>query len=601
MPRPQPVDRRFTLDLSPYIKRFSEQIDARWPALTKAQIDIISQRAIPQVGQHITADLRWSQNDLRILDQSDMSDPTKQHENTVSDPDFTSGKTLYKICLRVWHMFPTNIICPATGLVYGTQKAGAIQSNLIEMRWPKTFNETLIEVLVNSFWGYDFYLLVHAIKFTCICAVDDRRPWHPESHGDPFFEAFLACQERNPTASKREIIEPIEEELMSRLQWPSKAFKVFESIAEPYMAAKRKLGNDEDEYEDYEAPLAGELPWHLNTVRTEDLKRLLRALDMIETNTCFPLPSGAQKEIFIHARPQSKAAIRDEPSSTAAYAQLRKIALKGLRANALAYKKAWDKKSIVLQNVPKHPPSLREEQERGVQDSDHDGVDSDDGDSVLQGTQDRRHRASGTQTSYRRQHILSSEDEDDDDDNNVLQGTRHPHHIASATHESNSPSLLSLSRKRPLSYDGQNESNSNKRQCSHRVTRKVEQSLQKQYTSPEEALFRTQGESSRSRNPVWLNEEAGTTDMGETSHASIIVPILESPVADRPIATGSSDDPIQIEDNVEVEHADNTQAPQRYATDIESPEHLNSLDSNSTSRMPEAEDIGSLNRWLVLT
>ncbi|KAI0972198.1 hypothetical protein F4678DRAFT_460426 [Xylaria arbuscula] len=530
MPRAQHVDRPYTFDLNPYIERFSKLIDAQWPALTGAQIDTISQSVIPQVGQHIIADLTWSQDDLRMLDQgtSDMSDPTQQHEDTVPDPDPTSGKTLYKICLRVWHVFPTNIICPSTGLVYGTEKDQATQSKLFEMKWPKTFNEKLTEVLVNSFWDNDFYLLVSAIKFTCICAVDDRRRWDPESHGDPFFEAFLTCQERSPAASKRYIIAPIEQELKSRRKWPSKAFKIFKLIANPYMAARGEPGDNEDEDEEHEGPTPDELPWHLNTVRTSDLKRLLSALDAIETKCWSPLPSGAQKEIFIHARPQAKSFDRDEPSSTDAYVQL-------------------------------------QGQEQDVQDSDHLDVDFDDGDSVLQGTRGR-------------------------------------HHIASSTHESNSQSL-SLSRKRPLSDDGQHESNSNKRQCSHKDTREIGDSLEKQYISPEEAPLTTQRESSRSRNQVELNEDAGNADVGEASRASIIVPILEPQDADRAIATGSSNDPIQIDDDedvVKVKLTDDAQVAQGYASNMEDPDPLSS-DSRFSSPITEAEDDYPMGGWFSLT
>ncbi|KAI0456899.1 hypothetical protein F5B21DRAFT_521909 [Xylaria acuta] len=229
---------------------------AKWleehrPTLTAAQINTVCRRVIPQVGQQITADLKWSEDDIRIVNQR--ADPTSnadtQHEDMVADPGAETAQKLYKVCLRMWHRFPTEIICPNTGLVFGSEFEPDIQPKLVEMRWSRKFNEVLTKIVAHNAWGDEFHLMVAAIRFACICYGDDRRPWKFEAHGDPFFETFLLCQDKNPDTAKKDLFGVIEKRLKKQQQWPSKSFQIFKSIAS-ILGRKCHEDNDDDDNDD---------------------------------------------------------------------------------------------------------------------------------------------------------------------------------------------------------------------------------------------------------------------------------------------------------------------------------------------------------------
>ena len=81
---------------------------------------------------------------------------------SILDQGAETGQKLYKLCLRMWQVFPTEIICPGTGLVFGGNTEDHIQPKLIEMKWTRSFNEALSKVIVHSAWRNEFYLMVSA-------------------------------------------------------------------------------------------------------------------------------------------------------------------------------------------------------------------------------------------------------------------------------------------------------------------------------------------------------------------------------------------------------------------------------------------------------
>ncbi|KAI8953455.1 hypothetical protein F4801DRAFT_597644 [Xylaria longipes] len=326
----------FYLGNEAFIDGMAKWLDNERPTLKESQIQNICQRVIPRVGQQITASLKWSNGDINVVNQSadEASDTQLQHEDTVLDQGAETGQKLYKLCLRMWHVFPTEIICPGTGLVFGSNTDDNIQSKLIEMKWTRSFNDALS-------------------KFVCICNSDDRRPWKPEAHGDPFFEAFLHCQEEHPDAPKKDLLDVVEQRLKGQRQLPSRIFSIFQSIASTLTKSSRE--DIDDDYDEGLRNRAALEPWHLLTVRTRHLTRLVEALDNTHMRGVPTFcPSAAQLSLVTSARDGGKYHAKDAPTKKSAYKRLRKVALKGLRASAIAYKLAWDKEKTVIQDIPRY-------------------------------------------------------------------------------------------------------------------------------------------------------------------------------------------------------------------------------------------------------
>ncbi|KAI1349103.1 hypothetical protein F5Y01DRAFT_327777 [Xylaria sp. FL0043] len=428
----------------------AEKIDERWPSISEAEVDNIRQSIMPTAGQPITAGLRWSEDDLKVLNQSanELAVPEDQHEDTSKDPDKDSGRTLYKACLRVWHMLPTEIISPSVGLVFhGRAKTTRRPSKVLEMKWTHDFYEALLTVLVHSEWRNDLKLMISAIKFACVCSISRTERWIPEDHHDPFFGVFLACQARYRDCSRLEIFKAVESQLKDQHQWPSRLFEIFKSI------------DQQSSLRDLERQEVDGASQHLLWVRTADLTTVAKGLDnTVLPDNEFPLyPAELQRDFFVRSLPIGRSHNRDWPRSEEEYAQIRKIGLKYLRANAMAYQMAWDKKNVVFESLPSYPRSPAVEDEHG--DYAHDDDDDDD------------------------------DDDDTSEDDVVFLETRPRRHAALATQsESNSQfSSSSSTRKRALSEHGQQGSNT-KRQCSHQDARGVEELLKKKVTSPEEAM-----------------------------------------------------------------------------------------------------------------
>ncbi|TRX95171.1 hypothetical protein FHL15_003863 [Xylaria flabelliformis] len=280
------------------LKKMAEWLNSERPTLTESQIEAIRQRVIPQVGQHITASLNWSQDDIDIVNRAADQASDAQHED--------------------------------------------MPKKLIEMEWTIEFNEALSKVLVHNAWGNEFHLMVAAIRFICICTSGDRRPWKPKAYGDPFFEAFLYCQEENPEAPKSDLLDAVERRLENQRQLPSTTFRIFQSIVSTVNKAlilQRRLPE----------------PWQLLTVRTRHLSQLLECLDKINVHGV-PLfcPSETQLKIVMSAREGGIFRSKDAPTTRSDYVQLRRVALKGLRASGIAYKMAWDRENTVLQDIPRY-------------------------------------------------------------------------------------------------------------------------------------------------------------------------------------------------------------------------------------------------------
>ncbi|KAI0100185.1 hypothetical protein GGR51DRAFT_374743 [Nemania sp. FL0031] len=107
-------------------------------------------------------------------------------------------------------------------------------------------------------------------------------------------------------------------------------------------------------------------------VRTTQLNKLAEALDRLTNEMGSPifLPSKAQLKLFSEAREGGRWHAEEEPNTRQSYIRLHKAALKGLRANAIAYKLALDKENVVLQDVPKHARVLFGMEEEEDEDED---------------------------------------------------------------------------------------------------------------------------------------------------------------------------------------------------------------------------------------
>ncbi|KAI0546042.1 hypothetical protein F4679DRAFT_599081 [Xylaria curta] len=343
----------YYLDIKHHKEPMAKWLDSERPTLTDAQVKAICQKVTPQVNQQITASLKWSQSDIDILNRAACQASDAQHEDTVLDLGEETGPKLYKLCLRLWRMFPTEIICPGTGLVFGGNTEDHIQPKLIEMKWTRSFNEALSKILVHSAWGDEFYLMVSAIKFLCICASDDRRPWKLDASDNPFFEAFLHCQEQKPDAPKKDLLDAVEERLDNQGDLPSTTLAIFQSIASTVASSPRQDINED--YDDGLRNRPDPEPWHLLTVRTRHLALLADALDKTNVRG-MPLfcPAKAQLSLVTSALADGGRYAKDAPTNKSDYKWLRKVALKGLRASGIAYKMAWDTEMTVFRDIPRY-------------------------------------------------------------------------------------------------------------------------------------------------------------------------------------------------------------------------------------------------------
>ncbi|KAI0445394.1 hypothetical protein F4803DRAFT_571171 [Xylaria telfairii] len=355
-----------------FVDEMAEWLEDERPALTTTEIATLCRSVTPRVGQlittipqgdqqdgqQVTRDIKWSKDDIRIFNHG--ADADTQHEDTVADPGSETGQQLYKVCLRLWHRFPTEIICPNAGLVFGSDSDPSIQSKLVEMKWTRRFNDVLTKIVAHNAWAGNFHLMVAAIRFTCICYCDDRRHWKLEAHGDPFLETFLLSQRKNPGVAKQDLLDVISRRLKNRGQWPSKSFQIFKSIASVVSAATHKTSQEEGrENDELGQDSATSEPWHLLTVRTRHLRKLVEALDKT-TIDGYPAfhSSATQLMIVTQAQEDGKFNAKDAPVGIKSYVALRKAALKGLRACGLAYKKVWDEEMAIVTDIPQQLRSL---------------------------------------------------------------------------------------------------------------------------------------------------------------------------------------------------------------------------------------------------
>ncbi|KAI0879081.1 hypothetical protein GGS24DRAFT_496206 [Hypoxylon argillaceum] len=339
------------IDLDGYLDRVAESIE-NIPTLTDDQVQVICESVSPLVGQQITENLRWSVDDVETIQQISAQASAMLGE----DPGIETAQKLYKMCLRKWHRFPAEIICPGTGLVFAPDDTPDPQEGLTNMAWGRLFNSALTNIVVHAAWSNKFYLMVYAIRFVCICNSRDSRPWDLEAYGDPFFEAFLECQGEKPDVPKPELLGDIAQKLQERGQWPSRTYQIFHSIASTRQlqpgGRRRNVNYRPGRYD-------------LLTVRTRHLTSLATALDMVaEDGTIVFLPSALQVLLFTHARAGGARHSKDQPADKAAYQKLRKEAFIGLEANAAAFGLARDKAQTVFQDVPRHARVLWDEADK---------------------------------------------------------------------------------------------------------------------------------------------------------------------------------------------------------------------------------------------
>lgn len=144
--------------------------------------------------------------------------------------------------MRVWHVFPTQVVCPSIGLVpaYGRYE-GNPGPKIIDMKWPQR----------------------------------DDDYFYPKHHGDPFLKAFCSCQEENERESIPDLFELVKKKLKQRNKWPSKEFNIFQWIIKVAWWPRDGSHNRQ-----LKTPVHLEHPWGFWTISLDYLRILISALDM---------------------------------------------------------------------------------------------------------------------------------------------------------------------------------------------------------------------------------------------------------------------------------------------------------------------------------
>ncbi|KAI0521917.1 hypothetical protein F5B22DRAFT_661289 [Xylaria bambusicola] len=456
------------IDLSIWKEDMAEHINTKWPILRDLNMkEILAKYESPKIGARMFGrDERsaryWSERDLEKLNQKapTVHGPTNQHEDTARDRDPSYGRKLYKTSLRVWNVFPTEIISPFAGLVYGSKHDPDIQSKLIEMEWPTSFSKSLMPILIHNIWQGNMSFMAAAIKFTCICRCDDRRPCTlPLPRRDPLYMAIIYCQDKAPQSSVPKLLDAVRKRLKEVKKWPSREFEVFHSIAEvAWKCAKctSKRGR--------RRPKAKPQFWFLHTVRTSHLKLLARALDRTMIHGAPFLPSSIQKKLFNYARACGRPYARDPPINSAEYIKYRKIALKYLRQEAIVYEHGIEENPSVRFSLSINTRVITKDEESSDDsdgDSDNDSDDSDDDlDEVLDDSHDEDDDEDDT-----------GDDESHSSDIDVIDETpaRTPKSVDKSTRRRTQS--IGLPKKRPFpNYDEEESASKKRRRIRNKVT-----------------------------------------------------------------------------------------------------------------------------------
>ncbi|KAI8155125.1 hypothetical protein K4K49_012909 [Colletotrichum sp. SAR 10_70] len=162
-------------------QKCSEIVATQAPRLTLEDID----RLLPETLPDTDYDQDWSRDDEAKLVKDWEEEPLR---DALLDYKDKATDTVFRMCLRFYHMSPFELISEKYSLVY----EGNTGRGTPPARWASGFADSLKRILVHPLWNGDANLLVMGIQYACILHTEDRRAWkfaRPSSI-HPFFTVF---------------------------------------------------------------------------------------------------------------------------------------------------------------------------------------------------------------------------------------------------------------------------------------------------------------------------------------------------------------------------------------------------------------------------
>ncbi|KAI8305904.1 hypothetical protein K4K61_004984 [Colletotrichum sp. SAR11_59] len=188
-------------------QKCSETVATQAPRLTLEDID----RLLPETLPDTDYDQDWSRDDEAKLVKDWEEEPLR---DALLDYKDKATDTVFRMCLRFYHMSPFELISEKYSLVY----EGNTGRGTPPARWASGFADSLKRILVHPLWNGDINLLIMGMQYTCILNKEDRRAWRfaRPSSIHPFFTVF-----RQVLAEWKDQNKPLEEhheEVRKRLE-----------------------------------------------------------------------------------------------------------------------------------------------------------------------------------------------------------------------------------------------------------------------------------------------------------------------------------------------------------------------------------------------
>ncbi|EQB51783.1 hypothetical protein CGLO_08639 [Colletotrichum gloeosporioides Cg-14] len=162
-------------------QKCSETVATQAPRLTLEDID----RLLPETLPDNDYDQDWSRDDeaklVKDWEEEPLQDALLDYKDKATD-------TVFRMCLRFYHMSPFELISEKYSLVY----EGNTGRGTPPARWASGFADSLKRILVHPLWNGDINLLIMGIQYTCILNEEDRHAWRfaRPSSIHPFFTVF---------------------------------------------------------------------------------------------------------------------------------------------------------------------------------------------------------------------------------------------------------------------------------------------------------------------------------------------------------------------------------------------------------------------------
>ncbi|KAJ3577848.1 hypothetical protein NPX13_g2720 [Xylaria arbuscula] len=293
---------------SDYTRCMDNVIDStitKWPPLTKAQVNAMCRMTMFERG----GEPRWTENDLQA------SDPSNTLLHYVEVPKITSCRTakrLYKIS-QDWSSAPG---------------AKPMKSRKLWRRHG-----------LQASWSNKLYLLIAAIQFTCFCENGvDRDHFRPEHHGNPLLKAICDCQQHKVGMSVPSLMRKVKKTLKKTKRMALKRVQHLSLDSRSYLEAQDRF----------------------QTATVQEPRPLYASLAPVDNSYKTPQHADSSYKLFTLARPSGASLDRDEPAGDDTFSWVRKLALEGLRANALEYIRTFREEGLRWAFYPSHTPDLFE-------------------------------------------------------------------------------------------------------------------------------------------------------------------------------------------------------------------------------------------------